>query len=361
MSTMTFGSAAPSDLAINLDSVFATSLELYNKELVDNIGASNAFLHKLIKSNQYQAAKGGAYIKAPLMYALAPATSYAGYDELSSLPVDGITDALYDWCQGASPISYNEKEVFQNQDGIIDLVEARIKQAEGGLQEFFSQAWWWGAGAGALSTPYTDGLNGSTFIDPIAKMIAKDPTASASVGNINQNTYSWWRNKTSDFSGVTTLSGFMLKLDNLYNSCALGTGGPPDLIVMDQTTYELFNAAYFQKYRKTTEELPDYPFEAVKFKKATVVMEDKVPDVVNNVTNTTTAGTVYMMNTKYFKVRYASHRNFVMLKDENGKAFKKPLAGDSRLGHVAWMGGVTMSNRRKQGVGWGIPRTLTFS
>ena len=48
-----------------------------------------------------------------------------------------------------------------------------------------------------------------------------------------------------------------------------------------------------------------------------------------------------------------------MLKDDSGKDMFKPINGDSRVGHVAWMGNLTTDNRRKQGVHMSIARSLT--
>lgn len=358
MATINFGSSAPSTVNIELDSVFGTSLANYRKTLVDNIGATNAFLFEMIKSDQYESCDGGAYIQEPLMYELAPMSWYDGYDELSTLPTDGITDAIYEWRQAASPITYNMKEVIQNKHKIVDLVKSRIMQAEMGIQEGWSQAFWWGAGNGSLATPQVNLANGASGIDPIGKMISTTPTGSLVVGNINQSTSAWWQNKASSFAGVTNFTTYLAALDNLYNSCALGTGGAPNLVVMDQKSYELLVAALFFKFRQTTEAPQNYPFECFKWKKAVVVMEDKVPDALNGTISATTAGTVYMMNTKFFRVRYHPDRNWDLLRDENGKAFVKPINGDSRNGQIGWMGCVTINNRRKQGVGYGIPRTL---
>ncbi len=51
--------------------------------------------------------------------------------------------------------------------------------------------------------------------------------------------------------------------------------------------------------------------------------------------------------------------DFELLKDENGKAFQKPVNGDSRVANVAWMGQTTVNNRRKQAVMGNISRTIT--
>lgn len=350
---ITFGSAsAPSQVTQNLDSLFGLSLAAYKKELIDNIGATNAFFFEIMKKELYEAQDGGAYIQIPLMYALAPADSYDGYDELSTVPTDGITDAIFQWRQCASPIAYSMKEMKQNKQKIVDLVKSRIKQAEMGLQEYFSQSLLWGAAAdgGALTSARTSPVNGSPSIDPLTLLIAFDPTTSTTIGNINQNTSTWWRNKTKT-SAATTYDTYLLEMDNIFNSTALGTGGRPDIVLADQTSYELFVHALFQKYRQVkTDE--NFPFENTVYKGAHVVMDDKVPDAFTGVSSAATFGTMFFINSQYFKMIHETDSDFEMLEDQNGKTFQKPTNGDSRVGHVAWMGNLTVQNRRKQGI-WG--------
>ena len=377
MATITFGStSAPSNISEYMDSVFGISLANYRKELTDNIGASNAFLNEIIKSGSYEAADGGTWIQEPLMYGLAPSDSYSGYDELSTLPTDGITDAIFDWRQNATAVVYSMKEVILNQRRIVDIVASRIKQAEMGSQENFAQAIMWGAqanGGASLVTPRISSINGSSNIEPLNEFVRFDPTSATNpnVGNIDQSVAgnSWWRNRTKT-SGAADYVTFILEMENMYNQCALGSGGPPNLILMDQVSYELFIMAFFFRYRIMPGDVPtDFPFEAKKFKNAIVVMDDKVPDAysdlaptaqnVGGVSSGLTYGTAYFLNTKFFKLRYHPERDWDFLTDENGKKFQKPLNGDSRAGHIAWMGNTTINNRRKQGVLAKIARTLT--
>jgi len=377
MSTITFGStSAPSNISEYMDSVFGISIANYRKELTDNIGATNAFLYEILKNDSYESADGGSWIQEPLMYGLAPADSYDGYDELSTLPTDGITDAIFQWRQIASPVVYNMREVIINQHRIVDLVTARIKQSALGIQESFAQALMWGslaAGGTTLTTPRTSSINGSTNIEPLFEFVRVDPTSATNptVGNIDQSLASnnWWRNRTQQ-SAATDYVTFILELESIYNSCALGTGGPPNLILMDQVTYQLFVMAFFFRYRIMPGDAPtDFPFEAKKFKNAIVVMDDKVPDAfsdlaptsqnVGGVSSGLTWGTVVVLNTKFFKLRYHPDRDWEMLTNENGKRFQKPINGDSRVGHVAWMGNLTCNNRRKQGLLHHVARTLT--
>ena len=371
-SGLTFGTtSAPNNITTYLDSVFSTSIANYSKSLKDNIGASNAFLYDLLKGDMYQAADGGTYITEQLMYALAPMDSYDGYDELSTQTTDGITQAQFEWRQLASPISYNMKEVVQNQHKIIDLVDARINQSELGIREGWAQAFMWGAAAsgGNIYDPKSNNINSSKSLDPIGRIIAYDPTVSRQVGGIDQSLQAWWRNKTAT-STATTYSGYIYELENMYNNVALGTGGPCSHMLMDQVSYQLFIHAYFSVYKASPDALDfSYPFVGKKFLNAKVIMDDKVPDFYSNAIGTLnggsidpttlTYGTCLYINKDFFKVRYWPQRDFELLKDENGKGFVKPINGDSRIGHIGWMGNVTCSNRRKQGVLVKIARSLT--
>ncbi len=370
--SVTFGTSGPSQVTLNLDSLFGTSLAAYRKELVDNIGATNAFFHEVLKSQLYESQDGGTYIQEPLMYALQSADSYDGYDELASIPPDGLTDSIWEWRQCAAAIVYSIKEVKQNKQRIVPLVKSRIRQAEMGLQEFFAQALMFGSAnqaGGTIDTPYVSAVNGSSSIEPLGKIIKYDPTSSTSIGNINQATYTWWRNKKIE-SAATTYDAFILEVTKLFTRCALGTGGKPKLCLLDETSYELFCHALYQKYRYTDNKVDDaYPFENVMWKGCHFVMDDKVPDAYSGTVPTLvggagdpatlTYGSMYAINPQFLKLKYESDSDFKMLSDDGGKTIFKPINGDSRLGHVAWMGNLTCSNRRKHGVLGKIARTLT--
>ncbi|MGH7239769.1 MAG: phage major capsid protein [Candidatus Saccharimonadales bacterium] len=375
---ITFGStSAPQEIEVFMDSLFTTSLANYRATLTDNIGATNAVIHRIMKSDAYEEASGGTYITEPLMYALAPSDSYDGYDELSTMPVDGISEAIYEWRQTATPIAYSMKQVIQNQHKIIDLVKAKIQQSEMGAQEGWAQAFMFGSADGSSGHIYeskTSTANGSANINPLGMIISYNTSGSSAtalkVGGLDENKYKWWANH-SKASAATTYSDFIFEVLGMYNTCALGVGGPPDLILCDQVTWQLFTQAYFSVYKTAPGQGNnlEFPFEWVKFFQAAVVMDDKVPDAYSDTigtltggvvdSSTLTYGTMYFVNTKFFKIRYYPQRNFVMLKDENGKTFAKPINGDSRVGHISWMGNVTCNNRRKQGVLAKIPRTLT--
>lgn len=367
---------APNNITTYLDSVFSMSLANYRKTLTDNIGSTNAILYDLMKSDAYESAEGGGtYFAEDLMYGLSPADWYSGYDSLATTPTDGITQAVFEWRQMATPISYNMREVIQNEKKIIDLVKSRIKQSEMGIQEAWAQAFLWGnqPNGGLLTDVRVSAVTGARGIEPLPKLISYNTSGSAgtamTVGGLSENTNKWWRNQFTT-SAATTYGGFMLELESQYNTCALGTGGAPTHMLMDQVTYQLFIHAYFSIYKANPDALDNaYPFVGKKFLNAKVIMDDKIPDAYTGAPGTETGGivdsttmtygTCYFVNSKFFKIRYHSDRDFEPLRDENGKWFVKPINGDFRVGHIGWMGNVTINNRRKQGVLAKIARSLT--
>lgn len=352
---ITFGTASqPSQVTKNFDALISTSLENYRKTLYDAISTSNAFFYKLKTTGAWEGMDGGLYIAVDLMYELGSFDAYDGYDELRDDPMDGITQAQFQWRQGAVPITYSEKERKQNKHRVINLIESKLKQAEMGFTEGFNKAFLQGAlpQGGALTTPFTSPYNGSYFIDPLPLMVHNSPADSVEIGNINQNTSTWWRN-FHDESAATTYDALLLEFDKMYDLCSRGPGGEPDLILMDEVTKQLLNFAYFQRFRTNLTRDGNFPFDNLMFRSAHIVWDQYVPDVYNDAVNCDTNGTAYFLNTKFFNVVYESETNFTRTE------FARPPKGDSRLAYILWMGQVTMNNRRKHGVIDKIARTLT--
>lgn len=358
MST-TFGASAPSQVTTNLDALFATSLAKYKKTLTNNISETNAFYLELKNGGRWDTESGSAYIAEDLVYELARADSYDGYDELPDNQIDGITQVIYQWRQGAVPISYSEKERKMNKTRLVNLVDAKIMQSEEGFKDMFNRALLQGSlanGGASIITPWANAFNGSLFVDPIGKFIQVDPTASNEVGNINQNTSNWWRNRIKDCSsGMSTPTTFLMGMDNLLNTCNRGPGPKVDLILVDQTTFELWNAAYFDKYRTQAPSDADYPFDNIKFRGVKIVWDVSVPDAFSATTSTATYGTAYFVSTKTFRMVVEESTDFDITD------FAKPPKGDSRLAHILFMGQLTNNCRRRNGVAYKIPRTLTFA
>lgn len=359
----TYGSSsAPSQNTINYDSILGTSLFNYRKTLTDNISKSNAFWYKMQENGTYESEDGGVAIQVPLMYGIGSFDTYDGYDVLNTDPIDGITNAFFDWRQAAAPISISRKEERQNSapNQIINLMKAKVAQAEIGIKEGFGKMLIQGAlmQGGNPYDPTISTANGSLGINPIGGLIDFDPTASRTynIGNINQNTATWWRNQTKT-AVVTSSSGsadFFLEADGIYNDCSKGPGGPPDLILVDQVTYQIWRAAYFVRYRTQAVSNANYPFENFMFNRAMVVWDEFMYDVYSGTTSFT-YGSAFFLNTKFFALKYDKETNFV------NTPFQKPVDQDAKVAHILWMGNTSVSNRRKHGIWAKLPRSLDLT
>lgn len=348
--------AVPSSLTLNYDAILSTTLFNWSKTLEDQISTANAFLFMLKKraGGYVTVSDIGDRMQQPLMYELGSADSYSGYDQLDVTPMDGITSAFFDWRQAAVPIAISGLEEKKNagEERMIALLDAKTKQAMAGIKTFFNQKFLQGAAGSSITTAYTSSINGSSFIDPLPLLVKYDPTSSTVIGNINQLTYTWWQNKTKN-STSTTYAGFLKELDSARNDASKGVGGPPDFHVTDQSSYELYCAALRAQHRNPSYQVADIPFDNVAFYGKPVVWDEYVPDVQGgSATQSATSGTWWNLNLQYFQIKVHSGTNF------STTPFVKPENQDAKVAHILWLGGVGVSNRRKQGVIGGIDTTI---
>jgi hypothetical protein len=247
--------------------------------------------------------------------------------------------------------------VKQNKRNLVNLVDTKIMQAEEGFKEYLNSSLLQGqlaTGGSDFRLPRVSSFNGSYGPEPIWSFIDPTPTTSREVGNINQSTYSWWRNRVKA-SAATTYLGLLMEMDNMYNTCSIGSGGPPDLIFTDQVTFELINAAYYAKYQTQAAQDGNYPFENIKFRKAKIVWDEKMPDLTNGTATVASngKGTMAFINSRNFKFKVEEDTDMEMTE------FQRPIRGDSKLAHILLMGQLTCNARRKLGVITNVARSLS--
>lgn len=360
----------PSSRTINYDALLSSTLDNYKDKMVDNIFSSNVFMAAIKDAGGYNSRDGGDKIKVPLMYGKTPVHSYSGYGTLDTTPTEGITSAFYDWKQIATPIAISRIEERKNsgQAQLFDLLKAKIKQAEMSITEEMNYQL---LGKTVSSSAFTAG-NGGDDIDPLPLLIPKDPTSSTNVGNINQNTYSWWRSRSIDGStnGSSSTDSGALKgwdlntyaelhaaLRSLYNYCSRGGGGRPNICIADQTGFETFEASLADKTRYTQQSKGTLAFDNIMFKAGVPMYWDEmVPDLENGVnyqSDSFATSTFFMLNTKFIEIIYDIQTNFLTT------PFTKPENQDAKVAHIMWYGNLVCSQRRKQGVLYGVSQSIT--
>jgi len=352
--------SAPSTNTVYYDALLTTTLDAYvgSGTLFDNIFKDSAFLAAMRSMGGIDYQNGGERIRAPLMYGTnSTVKSYSDYDTLDTTPQDGMTTAFYEWAELGGTISISRKEERQNsgEAAIIGLLKSKIMQAEMSMREELNRQILQGTVSGTTFVPG----NSAKDLNPLFWFLRKDntldPTTGGNVGNIDSTTYDWWRHHTAvtdsgsadtgnDFAlSVSTYKGLVVALRRMYNFCSRGSGGSPNLIPMDQVTYETYENALDDKVRYTNTTLADMGFDNVKLRGATCVWDEVIPDLDSG-TTAITKGNAVFLNTKFFKLIIDSETDVVTT------PFVEPENQTAKTAKILFMGNTICSNLRKQGV-----------
>lgn len=359
-----------SSVTDNFDALLTTTLRGYvDTELKDNITRGSKFLGWLDMKGRWTRHAGGHQIAVPLMYGLnSTADYYSGYGVLDTTPQDGITTAFYDWTQASVSISISRKEERQNagKAKILNLLQAKTKQAENSVREIINNA----LVAGRITSSANLGrfLQRTGHLDsgavgplPLGALIDANPSRSVSIGNINGNTYSFWRNQATS-STATTFAGVKLEMNKVYDNCSKGIMGVPDLLLGDQIAWETYWGALtsLERYVITDARVVDVlgGTDALKFRKAATIWDEVVPDVETNAEvvdgiGSVSASNFWFINSDTMEFISDSETDFI------NTPFVRPENQDARVAQILWMGASAVNNRRKNGVLYGISQSIT--
>ena len=358
-------SNAPSQNTINYDALLTTTLDNYRSQMIDNIYKDSAFLTALRTFGGIQESNGGERIREALMFETNNTVkSYTGYELLDTTPQDGITSAFYEYRELAGTISISRREQRQNSDefAIMNLLEAKTRQAEMALREAANTQ----LVRGTVNSGFVPG-NNSKDLNPLGYFLRKDntanPAAGGNVGNIDSSTQTWWRHRTAvadsasadtgnDFAvNVTTFAGLKVAMRRMKNFCARGSGGAPNLIVTDQVTFETYENALDSQIRFNNTQLGDLGFDSVRMQGAELIFDEQVPDVDSGTVDIT-KGTAFFLNTNFYKLYIDTETNFITT------PFIQPENQTAMTAKILFMGNACSSNLRKLGVLYGISQTI---
>jgi hypothetical protein len=258
---------------------------------------------------------GGTKIVEPLIYGQnSTVASYSGYDSLALTPQEGISAAEYDWKQYAASIAISGIEEAKNngEQEIINLLEAKIMQAEESMRESFNQMFF-GDGTG----------NSGKDWNGLGNLVESGNT----VGGINSSTYSYWQSKEENTATALTLA----QMSTMYNNVSVGNDHP-DTLLTTQTLFEKYEALLQPNLRYTDTKTADAGFQNLLFKAAPVMYDVHC-----------TGGVFYFLNSKYITLVGHSDKWFSQTE------FIKPEDTDARYALIMCYGNLTVRNRAKQG------------
>jgi len=302
---------------VNFDALLSTTLANYRDQLTDNVFTARPLTYFLSDKGRIRMLNGGTKIVEPLIYGNNDTvSSYSGYDTISLTAQEGISAAEYEWKQYAASIAISGIEEAKNngEQEIINLLEAKIMQAEESMREGFNQMFF-GDGTG----------NSSKNWNGLGNLVESGNT----VGGINSATAGneFWRSYEDNTAGALTLA----QMATAYNSVSVGNDHP-DMVLTTQTLFEKYEALLQPQLRYTDTRTADAGFQNLLFKAAPVTYDVHAP-----------AGTMFFLNSKYLTLVGHSGKWFAQTE------FVRPEALDARYALIMCYGNLTCRNRKKQG------------
>jgi hypothetical protein len=309
----------------NFDAILSTTLANYRDQLTDNVFTARPLTYHLMDKGRIRLVNGGTKIVEPLIYGQnSTVKPYSGYDSIDLTPQEGISAAEFEWKQYAASIAISGIEEAKNngEQEVINLLEAKIMQAEESLREGFNQMFF-GDGTDTLGA---GGTNSGKSWNGLGNLIESGNT----VGGINSASgqgNDWWRSYEQNTAGALTLA----QMATAYNSVSVGNDHP-DMVLTTQTLFEKYESLLQPQLRYTDTKTADAGFQNLLFKSAPVVYDVHAP-----------AGTMFFINSKYISLVGHSEKWFA------NTPFVRPENMDARYALIMCYGNLTVRNRAKQG------------
>jgi hypothetical protein len=311
----------------NLSEIITTTLRNRSGELADNVSKGNPLLHKLKEKGGWKPATGRSIVQE-LEYAESTFQWFSGYETLNITPSDVLSAAEFNWKQGAAPLSISglERDVQNTgKEAIINLLESRIKVAMKTLKN------------NVTIGMYSDGTGtGGKQIGGLQLLVADTPT-SGTVGGIDRQNYTFWRNQTFDCSDVaaTTAANIQSYMNTVMLRCTRGDDRP-DMILASLTKYNFFWQSMQAIQRVTDTSKGTAGFTSLAFANNVPVYYEDSSGI--------TSGHMYFLNTDYIFLRYAPDRLF------EAQDAVRPVNQDAETVVIHFAGNMTCSNCSLQGV-----------
>lgn len=309
----------------------STTFRKHGTKFVDNTSRNNALYAYMMEKGNVEKESGGITLVEPLDYAANTTYQrYSGYDVLNVSASDVLTSAEFQWRQVAINVvsSGLETRINMGDSRIIALVKARIKNAMRTFRNNFSYDIY---GDGTLANQ----ING-------LQALVSD-TGTGTVGGIVSGTWPFWQNTVQSAAaplqggGAVTPSATTIETQlmlPLWLELVRGDD-KPDLVISSNDYFSFFEASQVSIKRYTDTAKGTAGFTSLKYKTADVIFDggSGIP-----------AAHMYFLNTDYIKMRVHRDANLSVLEDA------KPYNQDASVVPILWMGNMTISNRRLQGV-----------
>ena len=314
----------------NISDLMAAGLDNRTTDVADNALNHNPIFYALKQKGKVKTWDGGIGIMESINYGPnANAGSYSGYDPLPTNASDNLSAALYEPKQYSVTITVSGREARIQNAGraqLLDLVEERVTA---GMDSLYN----------TLDTDACgDGTgNGGKALTGLGALVENTATGSqtSTVGGISRANFAFWRNQA--LLGQTTNTPALLQA--VWNSMwALTLRGSDsiDTVIAGSQEWGRYLASLQAIQRFTNPETAQLGFQTLKYMNADVYCGAGIGSAI-------TSTHVFMLNTKYLRLRPHSGTNMITLPDRyatNQDAFTKI---------VLWAGNVTCRGPQFQG------------
>ena len=308
----------------------STTFRNHSKEIKNNVTNNNALYARLIGKERFELEDGGLTLVEPLDYnENSTYQRYSGYDRLDISPSDVISAAEFAWRQIAIHVvaSGNELRVNSGRNAMIKLVKARVTNAIRTFRNNFS------------SDLYIDGSLANQ-INGLQALVSDLGTGT--VGGIDSSTYTWWKSTLQSAAaplqgcaGITPGATTMISLMNPLWLALVRGEDKPDLIVADNNYFSFYEQQLNAIQRYTSSDEGKGGFVSLKYKTADVIFDGGSGIPSNH---------MYFLNTDYIKIKAHRDADFTELPEA------RPINQDAVVMPFIWMGNLTISNRKRQGL-----------
>ncbi len=348
------------------DVVLSTTMHNYRKTLTDNIFNSRPLLEYLMSGGRVKTADGGYSIIEPLLLGPGDADSYSQWQTINVNAVGGISAAQFPWKQLYATIIISGLEEAQNngKEQVVNLVEAKVMQAEETLKSILSRMLYGTRGANAK--PDTDFDSFFSIIDATAPAGGITPSAAPDISNqwrsttINATTMTGTDSVGQPVTGLPAAgamdgAGLEKLLRRTYMLASDGGSDKPDAIFTDSTIFEAYEGSLTPQVRYTDTAKANLGFQNLMFKNIPIYYDPDCP-----------AGAALFLNNKYVGLTIHSDRNFKQTPFSSNlgmdTATSNPRSGgnaptaaavptgfalDARVSFITTYGNSTIRNRRR--------------
>ena len=308
----------------------STTFRNHSKEIKNNITNNNALYARLIGKERFELEDGGLTLVEPLDYnENSTYQRYSGYDRLDISPSDVISAAEFPWRQIAIHVvaSGNELRVNSGRNAMIKLVKARVTNAIRTFRNNFS------------SDLYSDGSLANQ-INGLQALVSDLGTGI--VGGIDFGFHTWWKSTLQSAAAplqgggaITPGATTMISLMNPLWLVLVRGEDKPDLVVADNNYFSFYEQQLNAIQRYTSSDEGKGGFVSLKYKTADVIFDGGSGIPSNH---------MYFLNTDYIKIKAHRDADFTELPEA------RPINQDAVVMPFIWMGNLTISNRKRQGL-----------